>query len=587
MALVQVQWTSRNRLSCSGCEGAEIILCIGPGLIDPGSYAQYDFVEATIVSVTSEGGIFTYTVEYDDSVLLGITLLAPSDILGAFCKGCMTDWIEARAQLCGSVLGYGAVGDGVTDDTAAFQAALASGCNVYVPAGSYLISGALSVTTPGQTIYGDGAQSIIISTSLSGDFIDISAENVTIRDLVLLGSRTATTVVDEFAINALLGSAESLTVQNVRISGTLSTTGFNNAIKLDTGNDHSKILNCTIERLVGYLTGFGQGVLVGECDDVLVDGCSFIGESQRGRHAVYFSAGCSNCKATNNHVESFSYEGITTNSVAPQPVNSNIIVSENTLVDTPAGPLPGGFGDIGAIGFYGQTVGGVISNNTIIDSQHHGIVADRQAEAAGCTDILIEGNSIQDSQFVGIYIEGVVRVTLANNVVRESSLTAVGTYSNIFINRDLADGTASDDILVVGNHSTGPTNSRSAIRFDDTVPPTNVKLDGNFFPVCNLDSIELNTVIAVIDGRIRASFVIDPPSIADGAAHNQGGLSVPGAMGGDVVTVGFNSSNADGMQFWGYVNTPDAVTVVIINLSGAPKDLASGTLTVDVWKRDF
>ena len=45
-----------------------------------------------------------------------------------------------------NVRDYGAVGDGVTDDTAAFEAAMASGCAVFVPEGDYNVSRSLPAT---------------------------------------------------------------------------------------------------------------------------------------------------------------------------------------------------------------------------------------------------------------------------------------------------------------------------------------------------------------------------------------------------------------------------------------------------------
>jgi polygalacturonase len=38
-----------------------------------------------------------------------------------------------------NVKDFGAAGDGQTDDTAAFQAAVATGLDVYVPAGVYVV----------------------------------------------------------------------------------------------------------------------------------------------------------------------------------------------------------------------------------------------------------------------------------------------------------------------------------------------------------------------------------------------------------------------------------------------------------------
>jgi len=55
-----------------------------------------------------------------------------------------------------SVKDFGAVGDGTTDDTAAIQAAINTGKRIYLPTGTYYITNALTLTTPGQTFSGDG-----------------------------------------------------------------------------------------------------------------------------------------------------------------------------------------------------------------------------------------------------------------------------------------------------------------------------------------------------------------------------------------------------------------------------------------------
>jgi len=52
---------------------------------------------------------------------------------------------------------YGAVGDGVTDDTAAFNAALATGKSVFVPEGIYKISTGISVNLGKQSLVSQGA----------------------------------------------------------------------------------------------------------------------------------------------------------------------------------------------------------------------------------------------------------------------------------------------------------------------------------------------------------------------------------------------------------------------------------------------
>lgn len=62
-----------------------------------------------------------------------------------------------------NVRDYGAVGDGVTNDGAAFTAAIATGKDVYVPASSagYALAATLTLQS-GQAIFGDGANSKIV-----------------------------------------------------------------------------------------------------------------------------------------------------------------------------------------------------------------------------------------------------------------------------------------------------------------------------------------------------------------------------------------------------------------------------------------
>ena len=77
-----------------------------------------------------------------------------------------------------SVMDFGAVGDNVTDDTAAFVAALDVATRVYVPAGEYRITG-ISMPNKQTYFYGDGYyQSIIHTTDAIGiDYQPVGTNN--------------------------------------------------------------------------------------------------------------------------------------------------------------------------------------------------------------------------------------------------------------------------------------------------------------------------------------------------------------------------------------------------------------------------
>src|SRR6516162_1278674 len=75
---------------------------------------------------------------------------------------------------------YGAVGDGITDDTAAFVAAITSGKPIQLSAKTYSISGfSVSSSTVQFTLTGMQNKSVIRRNSaIGGAFISIAAANV-------------------------------------------------------------------------------------------------------------------------------------------------------------------------------------------------------------------------------------------------------------------------------------------------------------------------------------------------------------------------------------------------------------------------
>jgi len=90
---------------------------------------------------------------------------------------------------------YGAVGDGTTDCTSAFNSAVAAlpyGGTIYVPIGTYKVSSAITLTA-GITIQGTGPTSSTITTSsASANIFDLAA-GCAVMDLKMISSVTRTT----------------------------------------------------------------------------------------------------------------------------------------------------------------------------------------------------------------------------------------------------------------------------------------------------------------------------------------------------------------------------------------------------------
>ena len=111
--------------------------------------------------------------------------------------GAVTTTVRAKLQQTVSVKDFGAVGNGTTNDTNAFNAAIATGKSVYVPSGTYLLS--TSVTLPSNTvIYGDGDLSVLY-TSLTNPVNIFNStggtNNITLRGLKFDGRRKNLSIV--------------------------------------------------------------------------------------------------------------------------------------------------------------------------------------------------------------------------------------------------------------------------------------------------------------------------------------------------------------------------------------------------------
>lgn len=85
-----------------------------------------------------------------------------------------------------SVKDFGAAGDGLTDDTLAIQQALTAHDSVYIPPGTYFITGTITVGER-QTLYGAGQVSVLQCQDDSFNAIEVIADYATIFNLRIEG----------------------------------------------------------------------------------------------------------------------------------------------------------------------------------------------------------------------------------------------------------------------------------------------------------------------------------------------------------------------------------------------------------------
>lgn len=141
-------------------------------------------------------------------------------------------WISDRFAEAISVKDFSAVGDGVTDDTAAIQAAIDSGARrVTVPTGSYRVDGTISLRTG-------------CALQLDGDLKRLSAYTASTRPVVLINN----------VQRATLTGSGAITMQNASPDGIVCIGPEDPTVS---GNQTIDVEWCVIEKI--SLTGAGTG----------------------------------------------------------------------------------------------------------------------------------------------------------------------------------------------------------------------------------------------------------------------------------------------------------------------------------------
>jgi len=151
--------------------------------------------------------------------------------------GAVSTNVQTKLRESVSVKDFGAVGDGVADDTAAIQAAItaAAGRPVYAPAGTYVItskiemdSAATSTFNQGPQLIGDGiGQTIFDNQVSSAPMFDIKAGGVAgtnfLMGAVLRGFKVIRTTTETAQIAIQLSTSYMVEIEQVHIDGMTGT----------------------------------------------------------------------------------------------------------------------------------------------------------------------------------------------------------------------------------------------------------------------------------------------------------------------------------------------------------------------------
>lgn len=182
-------------------------------------------------------------------------------------------WREPFAN----VKNYGAVGDGVTNDSAAFVAALATGKKVFAPAGTYAIN--VRTLPSNAYLFGEGELTVIkpFDTTQrgalgcdSGDGSQITG--LTLRDFKLLGPVVSLAFSEQRHLLDLQGVRRCL-IERVYFEGAQGDCMYlGTGLTVYTHNNDVTVRDCTFD---GLINDNRQGISVIDVDGMLIEGCVF------------------------------------------------------------------------------------------------------------------------------------------------------------------------------------------------------------------------------------------------------------------------------------------------------------------------
>jgi hypothetical protein len=183
-----------------------------------------------------------------------------------------------------NVLDFGAVGNGVADDTAAFNAAIIASKAVYIPAGTYIVD---VVNLAANTfIFGDGAATILKQKSTfandsrgslyaNSGSSSTTLDNITIRDLRIEGTNIVAPTFSEFKHLISLHGVRNVLIENVQVIGFQGDGVIFGSGVVGGDERHNynvKVINCFFD---GINRENRNGLSVIDGDSGIISGCTF------------------------------------------------------------------------------------------------------------------------------------------------------------------------------------------------------------------------------------------------------------------------------------------------------------------------
>ena len=540
-------------------------------------------------------------------------------------SGAVATNVQDKLRESVSVTDFGADPTGAADSTTAFNNALGTGKNVYVPDGKYVITSAIQMITDGQSLFGSGTYTCELEwQGSSGNFIELlsgrrdglgaSAAVTNMRfENFKLSTKTGSTMTSGSIIWVEAGVFHSQ-IENIRmfdLRGGRPAAG----IKFDSNSGSSYPLNVCVrdvvitgglnddtlaiprgiwveagielyfERVHVYTVENGWILGTNVSGDIRnVVNCTFVKcQSEIGDRGyatdtgkavlIYqardlsfisckFMAGADFSTTTNQRALYFS-GGNNFQNRGIRFYGCDIWGMEKCL----NGIYFDNLGEYRRVSFESCTFYGMV--NTIIDTQ-----GENKPQIDITNPNFLEAEPVIGANFC-LECDGFSGTTINNASGSTFALLNSSDTSQYGRAEPLVFGCDQSLAGLMGTAYKNSINSTEVRIYNRS--GGNVTLNDGFFNIKKFKDHEI---------KAKGFKTYDPPSLA-AAASNSTTVTVFGAALGDFVAVGFDSGAgaSDGLQdvnLFGYVSAADTVTVYFVNRTSGTRDLASGNLVVYV-----
>lgn len=587
-----------------------------------------DGVNFSILVQDSKGSM---VYNFPDGTGVSPTVNASDVIYDPAGVGAVPTNVQDKLRETVSVKDFGAVGDGVANDTAAIQAALDSGASVFVPSGTYRVTSSIILPSNAK-VRGAGVNKTIIKSEVIGGSLfkcNVEAIFIYMADMTLEGNNLTGLSGNGHAINFIdptSGGAfspqqavlERLEIskfrgQDIRTTGvatTISSAGvcMYNALQnicrdvyvanCGHGFYMATTQNCRLENCVA-IDSDKFALIAYDNENLVVDKCNLLtagdGVVDPGYPATTFSWGSGVVLSYENDcfaLKNSKLKNINAGSALIRSLTSvNDVYDSNWIrADTVT--------DTTHKAFYIQSS----YNTQIINNEFHpsnsGFSATQKYEQIELYNT--STNNTMLTRIVGNTFGDVSGMDIAYNI-KVGGNSSVRTQQVIIEGNNFGFNTARASACVVDSDIFFDNCSINSSRIGNNlhIASTNVTRT-----VCVLGSSirdDKNTIgpsqFSSNGGTITAQYsgvdqsvlwgtaTYNPPSLGTGTRASTTitvtGVSLPYPEKQRLVTVAF-SQDLQGIELWGYVSGTDTVTVVFANNTGSTIDLASGAVYVKV-----